>query len=1322
MREESSMFKRKRRKFDHDLKRVFFFLFIALVLLFSSSLAVALEPPRAGEIEHLKQTGELSARLQQAMALGNHLIDPDLLERALYKAKRQALIQQGFSPDDILPAPPPAWKLMPTTGTVKVFALLIDFNDYPHYNSVEGINSALFGNGSLIPSNSFPYESLASYYSRSSYNLLNLSSGVTLGWYRPAYNRSSMAMTTTARETLIKEAITYFKGLGQDFSQFDNDGDGRIEYFIVIWTGPDNGWANFWWGYQINFSDQTFTVDGKTLGKYSWQWEYKSGSTYQGPYSPKTVMHETGHGLGLPDYYDYDPTVGPDGGVGGLDMMDGVWGDHNSFSKWVLEWVPPTVVATGSQSLTLNPSGTSQDAVLIMPGATSSDPFREFFIAQNRYRVGNDTGYPTDGMLIWHVDATLNASATGYLYNNSFTSRKLLKLMQADGLDRIENQSAWADAAMYYEPGKILTPVSNPSSKDYMGIDTRVNVTGISQAGQQMSATFSIDAVSTLATLNVTKSGAGSGTVTSVPDGISCGDDCAESYTPGTSVTLTAVPAAGTAFTGWSGGGCSGTGSCIVTISADVTVTANFDTTVILSENFDAQVLPSGWTTQINAGAGYWWFNYPNYNNTGGSGGCALGATYSTGPYDIELRTKTFNLSSFNNVGLEFKTGIAASGSTADVDMSVNGSAGPWTTVWKKIGLFTGPQTVNVDLSSVAAGNSNIMLRFRTYGTGIWWVIDDVKVMASTSNTPPDTTPPTPNPMTWATSPYGASSTSTSMVATTATDAGSPPVSYYFHFVSSPTGGTGGSDAGWQSSTSYTNTGLQANHQYGYQVKARDSAPTPNETAYSSAVYKYTLANAPGASSFSNVTQTSIRANWTANGNRSGTEYWCENTTQGTNSGWTTNTYWDSTGLTAGTSYTFRVKARNGDLIETGWTNLGSQSTQAADTTAPPAPISLGAVPGSWTNTNSFSIDWTNPSDPSGIAGAYYKLGSAPTSNTDGTYTTSKPFTVAAGAQGGQVLYVWLKDGAGNTDYNNRSSTTLYYDGTAPSDGTLSATPGNAQVSLSWSGFSDSGGSGLRSTNTYKVVRSTGTYPSSQCTSGTQVYLGSDGSTTDPGLTNGTTYYYRACAYDNAGNVSQGATALATPTSGGPIIRVISPNGGEIWTIGSTYAITWTSSNLNPAGGIYIFYWYNDWQQIAGPLLTSSTSYSWTVPDTPTTSAWIFVGNWFNNAWEVSDQSDNGFTIEPKYTLFYVSKDGVCGGKTPCYTTIQNGIDDTTAPTSIIITQETYNENVILDFAQTIELQGGWNSDFSNNSGQTTINGSLTISNGKVIINKIILQ
>ncbi len=78
-------------------------------------------------------------------------------------------------------------------------------------------------------------------------------------------------------------------------------------------------------------------------------------------------------------------------------------------------------------------------------------------------------------------------------------------------------------------------------------------------------------------TLSVARSGAGSGMVSSSPAGITCGTLCDGVFASGTVVTLTATPDAGSAFTGWSGGGCSGTGTCATTVSAASTVTATFD-------------------------------------------------------------------------------------------------------------------------------------------------------------------------------------------------------------------------------------------------------------------------------------------------------------------------------------------------------------------------------------------------------------------------------------------------------------------------------------------------------------------------------------------------------------------------------------------------------------------------------------------------------------------------------------------------------------------------------------------------------------------------
>lgn len=74
-------------------------------------------------------------------------------------------------------------------------------------------------------------------------------------------------------------------------------------------------------------------------------------------------------------------------------------------------------------------------------------------------------------------------------------------------------------------------------------------------------------------TLNVAVTGSGS--VVSSPSGISCGADCTEPYASGTSVTLTATPAAGQVFSGW-GGACSGTAACRLTIGAATSITANF--------------------------------------------------------------------------------------------------------------------------------------------------------------------------------------------------------------------------------------------------------------------------------------------------------------------------------------------------------------------------------------------------------------------------------------------------------------------------------------------------------------------------------------------------------------------------------------------------------------------------------------------------------------------------------------------------------------------------------------------------------------------------
>ena len=109
---------------------------------------------------------------------------------------------------------------------------------------------------------------------------------------------------------------------------------------------------------------------------------------------------------------------------------------------------------------------------------------------------------------------------------------------------------------------------------------TGISTCTITVSGAKLvTATFNTGVVGSN-TLTVTKAGTGSGTVTSSPAGINCGSTCSSAYAANTGVTLSAIAAAGSVFAGWSGDGCSGTGTCAVTMSTAKSVTATFNTGV----------------------------------------------------------------------------------------------------------------------------------------------------------------------------------------------------------------------------------------------------------------------------------------------------------------------------------------------------------------------------------------------------------------------------------------------------------------------------------------------------------------------------------------------------------------------------------------------------------------------------------------------------------------------------------------------------------------------------------------------------------------------
>jgi hypothetical protein len=130
----------------------------------------------------------------------------------------------------------------------------------------------------------------------------------------------------------------------------------------------------------------------------------------------------------------------------------------------------------------------------------------------------------------------------------------------------------------------------------------------------------------------------------------------------------------------------------------------------------------------------------------------------------------------------------------------------------------------------------------------------------------------------------------------------------------------------------------------------------------------------------------------------------------------------------------------------------------------------------------------------------------------------------------------------------------------------------------------------------------------------------------------------------------------------------------------------------------------------------------WAVPRTSSQTCGGIPGDQVPNNTYGRGRLDIFATVQAAVQLIYVGQDGLCGGKSLCFTSVQKGIDSAQSITVIEITQETYYEDVIFDDPKVVTLHGGWDATFASNSSYTTLNGSITITNGTMIIENIILK
>ncbi|MCE9571950.1 MAG: S8 family serine peptidase [Deltaproteobacteria bacterium] len=301
------------------------------------------------------------------------------------------------------------------------------------------------------------------------------------------------------------------------------------------------------------------------------------------------------------------------------------------------------------------------------------------------------------------------------------------------------------------------------------------------------------------------------------------------------------------------------------------------------------------------------------------------------------------------------------------------------------------------------------------------------------------------------------------------------------------------------------------------------------------------------------------------------------------------------TGLTNGAAYAYRVCAVDGAG------NVSAGAVSAVVTPRPESnpPVGTIAINGGASSTRTLALALTlTATDDTRVATMC--LGEATTCTAFVPFAATATFTLPAG-DGVRTVRAWFRDPWGNT--SAPVTATIKVDTVLPTNGAVVATYGDAQVSLTWSGFADPG-TGVAG---YRVVVAPTTAPAN-CT-GTTVYTGTALAFTHTGLTNGTAYAYRVCAIDGAGNVSAGAvSAVVTPRpESNPPVGTIAINGGALFSASLTVQLALAATDAT---------------SVATMCIAEATTCTAYVPYVPTKALTLAAGEgthtvrvWYRDPW-----------------------------------------------------------------------------------------------------------